>query len=67
MRFHITEKVNISEGQNKRLQDTIQTGGPVSIPFSYEDLNGNDILMLTKSQYNKLIKAYECGKGTTIK
>ena len=60
-------KVNIWEVQMKNLQDTIQTGGPVSIRFSYEDLNANAILVLTKSLMNKLNKACESGKGTTIK
>ena len=45
-------KFYISEGQKKKLQDTIQTEGHVSIYFSYKNLNGNDNLALTKSQLN---------------
>ncbi len=60
-------KVNISEGQKQKLQTALQTGGPVSIRLSHEDLNGEEVLALTKSQVNKLAKAYESGKGTTIK
>ena len=48
MNQYTNVKVNITEGQKKKLQYIIQTGGPVSIRFSYENLNGNDILALTK-------------------
>ena len=40
-------KVHISEGQKQKLQNVIQTGGPVSIRLGHEDLNGEDILLLT--------------------
>lgn len=60
-------KVNISEGQKQKLHGALQTGDPVSIRLGHEDLNGEDILALTKSQVNKLAKAYETGKGVTIK
>ena len=39
----------------------------MSIRIGYEDLNGEDVLALTKSQVTKISKAYESGKGTTIK
>uniref|UniRef100_A0A0L8FWY2 Uncharacterized protein n=1 Tax=Octopus bimaculoides TaxID=37653 RepID=A0A0L8FWY2_OCTBM len=57
-------RVDISEEQKQKLQND-QTGGPVSIYLGY--LNGADTLALTKSQVNKLVKAYESGKGITIK
>ena len=60
-------KVNISEGQKKKLQTALQVGGPVSIRLGHEDLNGEDVLALTNSQVNKITKAYEGGKGITIK
>ena len=60
-------KVHISEGQKQKLQNALQTHGPVSIRLGHEDLNGEDILALTKSQVNKLTKAYESGRGSTIK
>ena len=46
----MSQYTNVKEGQKKKLQ----TGGPVSIRFIYEDLTGYDILALTKSQLNKL-------------
>ena len=60
-------KVNISEGQKQKLHNALQVGGPVSIRLTYEDLNGGDVLALTNSQVNKITKAYEGGKGITIK
>ena len=60
-------KVNISEGQKKKLQTALQVGGPVSIRLGHEDLHGEDVLALTNSQLDKIIKAYQDGKGTTIK
>ena len=60
-------KVNISEGQKQKLHSALQVGAPVSIRLAYEDLNGSDVLALTNSQVNKMRKAYEGGKGITIK
>ena len=61
-------KVNISEGQKKKLQHAIKAGCPaVSIRLGHEDLQGNDILAVTSSQAKKLAKAHENGKGITIK
>ena len=60
-------KVNISEGQRQKLQTALHVGGPVSIRLGHEDLNGEDVIALTKSQVDRLAKAYESGKGITIK
>ena len=61
-------KVNISEGQKEKLQRAIKAGcSAVSIHLGHEDLKGNDILAVTKSQAKKLGKAYENGKGITIR
>ena len=64
---YVNVKVNISEGQKQKLQSALQVGGPVSIRLGHEDLNGEDVLALTNSQVNKITKAYEGGKGITIK
>ena len=64
---YVNVKVNISEGQKQKLQSAIQVGGPVSIRLGHEDLNGEDVLALTNAQVNKIAKAYEGGKGITIK
>ena len=39
----------------------------ISIRLNHEDLNGNDILAVTRSQAKKMAKAYEDGKGITIR
>ena len=61
-------KVNISEGQKKKLQHAIKAGCPAMIiRLGHEDLEGNDILAVTDSQVKKLAKALENGKGITIR
>ena len=60
-------KVNISEGQKQKLQSALLAGGPVSITLGHEDLNGEDGLAFTKAQDTKIAKAYQGGKGITIK
>ena len=68
MTKYINAKENISEGQKEKLQHVIKSNCPmVSIRLGYEDLKGNDILAVTKSQAKKLAKAYENKKGITIK
>ena len=59
--------VNISEGQKRKLRNALQVGGPVSIRLGHEDFDGDDVIALTNSQVNKIRKAYEGGKGATIK
>ena len=60
-------KVNISEVQKEKLQHAIKAGSSaVSIHLGHEDLKGNDILAITRSQAKKLVKAHENGTGITI-
>ena len=68
MTRYINVKVNISEWQKEKLQHAIKANcSAVSIRLGHEDLQGNDILVVTNSQANKLAKAHENGKGITIK
>ena len=68
MTQYINVKVKISEGQKEKLQHALKANCPtISIRLNHEDLNGNDILAVTKSQVKKLVKAQEDGKGTTIR
>ena len=68
MTRYINAKVNITEGQKKKLQHAIKGNcSAVSIRLGHEDLKGNDILAVTESQAKMLAKAYENGKGTTIR
>jgi len=59
--------VNISDNQQQKLKHTVDTKSLVSIRLSYEDLCGTDVLALTDSQVNRMTKAYQNGKGITIK
>jgi len=59
--------VNISENQQQKLKHAVDTKSPVSIRLGYKDLCGSDVLALTNSQVNRMTKAYENGKGITIK
>ena len=68
MTQYINVKVKISGGQKEKLQHALKANCPtISIRLNHEDLNGNDILAITKSQAKKLAKAHEDGKGTTIR
>lgn len=63
-------KVTISNSQKEKLRHQMYSieAGDVSIRLSHQDLDGGaDVLALTKSQVNKLAKAYQSGKGVTIK
>ena len=60
--------VNISEGQKDKIKRALEAGcDGVSIKLSYDDLSGEYVLALTQAQINKMTKAYENGKGVTIK
>ena len=68
MTRYINAKVNIMEGQKKKLQHAIKANcSAVSIRLGHENLKGNDILAVNESQAKKLAKAYENGTGTTIR
>ena len=65
MTSYVNVKVKISEGQKEKFQHAIKAGcSAVSIRLGHEDLKGNDIIAITKSQANK---AHENGKGITIR
>ena len=68
MMEYINVKVNISEEQKEKLQHAIKAGcSAVSIRLGHENLKGNDIIAITKSQAKKMTKAHENGKGITIR
>ena len=39
----------------------------ITIRLTFTDLHGEDVIALTKSQLDRLVKAYEAKKGMTIK
>ena len=68
MTQYINVKVKISEWQKEKLQHALKANCPtISIRLNHEDLNGNDILAITRTQAKKLAKAHEDGKGITIR
>ena len=68
MTSYVNVKVNISEGQKGKLQHAIKAGcSAVSIRLGHEDLKGDDIIAITKSQAKNLVKARENGTGITIR
>ena len=68
MTQYINVKVKISEWQKEKLQHPLKANCPtISIRLNHEDLKGNDILAITRSQAKKLDKAHEDGKGITIR
>ena len=60
-------KLNISQGQADKIKKAIQEKSDVSIRLSHSDLEGEHILALTKSQLNKIAKAYHNGTGVNSK
>ena len=68
MAEYVNVKVNISDGQKEKLQHAIKANcSAVNIRLGQEDLQGNDIFVVTNSQAKKLAKAHENGKGITIR
>ena len=54
MTRYINAKVNITEGQKKKLQHAIKANcSAVSIRLGHADLKGNDILAVTETQAKK--------------
>jgi len=66
--MYTSVNVNISNSQKAKLKKALAAGNELSIRFSYDDLmNGSDVIALTQTQLNRLKKAYETGRGITIK
>ena len=61
-------KVNISEGQRKKLKSALENSiDQVSIHLDSQDLmRGEDLLAVTKRQLNNMTKAFQNRKGVRI-
>ena len=59
-------KVNISQGQADKIKKAIQSGSVVNLKLSYQDLDGEHVLALTKTQVNKIVKVYTNGTGVVL-
>ena len=55
---YTTVKLNISKGQNDKIRKALQDGeSTITLRFDPQDLHGNDLIALTKTQINKINKA----------
>ena len=59
--------VNLSKGQKEKLAKAVTNSSPITLRLAKNELAGNDELMLTKSQINKLQKAKQKSTGVEIK
>ena len=67
MSQYVNVKLHISESQRKKLKTALgNNANTVSIQLDSRNLNGSDVLALTKRQVNKLAKAFENGKAVRI-
>ena len=58
----------ISEGQKDKIKKAIEANSKfITIRFGYSGLYGEDVIALTKSQVDRLVKAYEEKKDITIR
>ena len=60
--------MRISEGLKDKIKKAIESNSKfITICFGFTDLYGEDVIALTKSQVDRLVKAYEEKKGITIR
>ena len=61
-------KVRISESEKYKLRKVFKSNcESIAIQLTSSDLNGEDVIAITKSQLGRLVKAYEANKGMSIK
>ena len=61
-------KLRISEGQNDKLKKAFESHcESITICFKFSDLQGEDVIALTKSQLDIPVEAYEEKKGMAIR
>ena len=68
MKHYTNVKMRISEGQKDKIKKAFESNSKY-IPnrFRCSDLYGEDAIVLTKSQVDRLVEAYEERKGMTIR
>ena len=67
MTTYFPYKVNLSEGQKKKLGKAFKANSAVSLRLSANQTSGNDELMLTANQKKRIAKAAALGKGVELK
>ena len=66
MTTYHSHKVNLSQGQRSKLLKAHKDKSEITIRLGNTDLTGNDSLMLTQRQINKINKAKKAGRGVDI-
>ena len=67
MTTYFPYKVNLSEGQKKKLGRAFKANSAITLRLSGTQTSGNDELMLTANQKKRITKAAALGKGVEIK
>ena len=68
MANYINSKVRISEGQKDKLKKAFESNcESITIRLTFTDLHGEDIITITKSQLDTLLKAYQENQGIIMK
>ena len=67
MTTYFPYKVNLSEGQKKKLGRAFKANCALTLRLSGNQTSGNDELMLTANQIKRIAKAAALGKGVEIK
>ena len=67
MTYYIEYGVTLSNGQKSKLASAILNKSPLTLRLKHTHLRGNDELMLTKRQINKIKKSLRDGTGSDIK
>ena len=68
MTSYTNVKVRLSKGQKDKLRKAFESNcESIAFRLTSSDLNGEDVIAITKSQLGRLVKAYETNKGMTIK
>ena len=68
MTHYTNIKMRISDGQKDKIKKAFESNSKsITIRFKFLDLHSEDVIALTKSQYDRLVEAYEEKKGMTIR
>ena len=67
MTQYLSYGVKLSEGQKEKLARAYSNNSAITIRLNRNELQGNDELMLTKTQLKIIQKAMKNNKGTDIK
>ena len=60
--------MRISEGQKDKLKKAFESNcESITIRLTLSDLHGDDVIALTNSEIDRLVKAYEEKKGMTMR